>query len=379
MEKLEMITQIYHGQHALEALEELENARVLIVTDAFLAGSGALDRVTERLKKCQVSVFDRVVPDPPLEMVAAGVDALRKSGANIVISLGGGSSMDTAKGICAVAASMDELSGQIEKTYAIPTTSGSGSEVTCAAILTDAKAGIKYPLLDAALRPQVAVLDPDLVASVPAKVTADTGMDVLAHALEAYAAVNANDFTDAWSEKAAGLVFENLTRAYQNGSDQQARRKLHHASCMAGMAFDTAGLGLVHGIAHVLGGKFHLSHGRLNAILLPEVIKFNAGLGNGRDTSNTQEITEKYQKMAKLLGLSADTPRSGVLSLCRAIERLMGILEMPKTLTQAGIDRKELNETKSELAALALEDATAQCNPRKAEVRDVERILTNLI
>ena len=372
-------TKIVFGQSAMEILDEIRHENVLLVTDSFLAASGMLEKVTAHLSGCKVTVFDQVVPDPPIEVVSAGVQALQSSRAAVIVALGGGSSLDTAKAIRAVAADMHGFDDEAIAFYAIPTTSGSGSEVTDAAVITHQAEGVKYPLLGPELRPDVAVLDPSLVMTVPPKVTADTGMDVLSHAIEAYVAKDANDFTDALAEKATSLVFQYLPAAYANGANAEARERMHNASCMAGLAFNAAGLGFVHGMAHTLGGRFHVAHGRLNAILLPAVIRYNSGMDGSARCPEADAAAEKYARLAGLLGMPAANPRVGTNNLIRAIQQLNRKLGIPSTLKGAGIEKKELQENKGEIVEFARNDATTAWNPRAVSEKDALRILQSIM
>ena len=368
-------TRVYMGQGALSALEMLCSGSVLLVTDSFLMKSGMVETILQHLKNCKVRVFDRVVPDPPMEVISEGVAEFLRCGAEAIVALGGGSSLDTAKAIRSVVAGMRGKEGAPIELYAIPTTSGSGSEVTDIAVITNANEGIKYPLQSAELAPTAALLEPELVKSVPPHVTADTGMDVLTHAIEAYVAKNANDFTDALSEKAAELVFCYLPEAYKDGTNILAREKMHNASCMAGLAFNMAGLGITHGLSHALGARFHVPHGRLNAILLPVVIRFNAGINCACNSHEKKRAAEKYQRLALKLGLSATTPELGALNLASAVERLNRRVGIPGTLRQAGINTAELFVGKDEIVTGALSDATASTNPCALKKADLESIL----
>ncbi len=348
METFTLKPTLYFGAHALDALGELAGRRVLIVTDSFLAGSGLLDRVRAPLKDSAVTVFDRVTPDPSLELVAQGVNALRQAAPEVIVAFGGGSPMDCAKAIRC-------FSGQSIPLWAIPTTAGTGSEMTAYAVLTDTQKGLKHPLVADSLIPEAAVLDPSLLAGVPAAVTADTGMDVLTHAAEAYVSCRATPFTDALAEKAFVLAYENLLAAYRTPGESPAKRAMLYASCMAGMASNAAGLGISHSLAHALGGQLHLPHGRLNAMLLPRVIAFNAA----QDTA-----AEKYAALAKRCGL-AGTPRA----LSAALNRMLTVLKLPKTLAV---------DDPAAVAAAALDDPCTKTNPRTPTVLELEAILREL-
>ena len=307
MKEFSFSTRIYFGEGALARLRQVEGRRVFLVTDKFMVTSGVADRVASYLTDCQVTVYSDVVPDPPITNVVSGVQALLASGADVMIALGGGSAIDAAKAIRAVAADTPGV-GEIREAFAIPTTSGTGSEVTDYSVITDPEKGVKYPLTDKTLQPPVAILDPELVVTVPAAITADTGMDVLTHAVEAYVSTGFNDFSDAMAEKAVSLVCRWLPVAYADGKNLLAREKMHNASCMAGLAFNSAGLGLVHGIAHALGAKLHLPHGRANAIVLPHVLRYNAELQDPKGGDYSLPA-RKYQRAGQGAGPAARSHR----------------------------------------------------------------------
>ena len=265
------------------------------------------------------------------------------------------------------------------KMVAIPTTSGTGSEVTSFAVLTDKVNNKKYPLADYELTPDVAIVDPDLVLSLPKTVTADTGMDVLTHALEAYVSNMASDFTDGLSEKAVELVVNYLPKAYTDGAnDTIAREKMHNASTIAGMSFTNAFLGVCHSLAHKIGAEFHLAHGRINAILLPYVIRYNATLPTKFVSFPKYEYfiaDQKYAQMAKKIGLKADTVEEGVSSLISKVKELNDFLGIPKSLKEAGIDETEFMAKVDMLADRAFEDQCTTANPRVPLVSELKQIL----
>lgn len=378
MQEFSFSTRIFFGEGALERLRRVEDKRVLIVTDRFMAQLGVADKVASYLTRCTASVFDGVVPDPPIEVVTAGVEAFRACQAQAVIAVGGGSTIDAAKAIRAVAKQALDVDTDKMECFAVPTTSGTGSEVTDYAVITDKARGVKYPLNSQALRPMVAILDPELTVSAPPAVTADAGMDVLTHALEAYVSTGYNDFSDAMCEKAVSLVFRFLPLAVADGADLLAREKMHNASCMAGLAFNSAGLGLNHGMAHAIGGKLHIAHGRINAILLPKILAFNADL----TTVHKGEYcvaARKYQRMAKVLDLPAPNVRLGVTNLIHEVEKLNRKIGIPATLKAQGVDLDRVRELKGELVAAALADATTSTDPRPVEAAHVEKILAQIM
>ena len=256
MERFQLKPTIFFGSDALAALEGLAGRRVMVITDSFLAQSGLLERVRARLRDCTVEVFDQVVPDPPLELVAQGARALAEFRPQAVVAFGGGSPMDCAKAMLEFGKKLG--TGADIRFVAVPTTAGTGSEVTSFAVLTDRAKGVKYPLVDDALLPDEAILDPSLLAGVPPAVTADTGMDVLTHAAEAYVARGATPYTDALAEKAFTLAWQNLRPAWETAGESGAKGNMLLASNLAGIAFNAAGLGICHSLAHALGGRFHL-------------------------------------------------------------------------------------------------------------------------
>lgn len=309
MGELSFGTQVVFGGEALEKLRELKGRRVLVVSDKLLAEMGLLSKVLERLEGSTVEVFDQVSGEPTLELVARGVAALERFEPQTVVAFGGGSAMDCAKalGYCA---------GRTVPLWCIPTTAGTGSEVTAFSVLTDGERGVKHPLVDPALVPQVALLDGSFLAGVPRNVTADTGLDVLTHAAEAYVAVKASPFTDALAEKAFAVAYERLPAACDG--DRGAREDMLLASTMAGMAFNAAGLGVCHGLAHAMGARLHLPHGKINGVLLPQVIEANA---------QHPATAKKYARLAKLCGLSPT-----VRALTGALRRLCDRLGLPRHL-----------------------------------------------
>jgi len=362
---------------------------------------GYVDKVLYYLRKRQdyvhSEIFSDVEPDPSFDTIKKGVEAMNRFNPDVIIALGGGSAIDAAKGmwlfyeqpdirIDALTLKFMDIRkrtykiptlGTKVKMVAIPTTSGTGSEVTSFAVITDKSNNTKYPLADYEFTPDVAIIDPDLVMTVPKKVTADTGMDVLTHAIEAYVSTLASDYTDALAIKAIKLVFEYLPKAYENGSDRVAREKMHNASCIAGMAFTNAFLGINHSLAHKLGGEFHIPHGRANAILLPYVIKYNSTKPTKFTSFPKYEkfiADEKYADIARELGLEANTVEEGVESLINAIKDLMKKLEIPFTLKEQGLNKQEFENKIEMLSEKAFEDQCTPANPRMPLISELKGI-----
>lgn len=375
MKRFQIKTEVCFGQNALDKLRELKHQRIMIITDRFMVESGMIEPIKERISNCFVSVFDGVTPDPSIEVVREGVRMMLSFQADVLIAFGGGSSMDAAKAMKRIVEDQGEHTSIT--LVAIPTTSGTGSEVTSFSVISDKNKGMKYALASEELIPDIAILDPDLVASVPASVTADTGMDVITHAMEAYVSTDASDCTDALSEKAITLSLAYLPKAYRDGADLYARERMHNASCIAGIAFQHASLGINHSIAHAIGGRFRIAHGRINAMLLPHVIAYNAGfLGSNKGSA---AALEKYAQIARLLGISAPSSQIAVKNLIRRIKELLAELKIPRTLKEHGISPAEIQEVKSELAEIALADICTKTNPVTPTKADLEKIIESII
>lgn len=372
MEDFKIKTSIYFGEGSLERLSHIGSKNVLIITDPFMVKSGTINKITDKLVSASVTVFSEIVPDPPIELVVKGIEELNKVNPDVIVALGGGSAIDAAKAIMDF--SKNILSLKNIEFIAIPTTSGTGSEVTSFSVITDKEKGVKYPLVSEKLISNIAILDPELVKTVPPAITADTGMDVITHGLEAYVSTKANDFTDALAEKSLMLAFKYLEKAYKDGSDMEAREKMHNASCLAGIAFNSASLGINHSIAHTLGGKFHVPHGRTNAMLLPYVIEYNANIV-GYDNKDYSLAAKKYHNIAKLLGLPSNNIRMGVKNLINLIKTMEKNMKMPLNLKECGVDTHKVAESLENIAESAFTDACTPTNPRIPTKEDIMRIV----
>ena len=394
---------IYFEAGSIAYLEKMPNIeRAFIVTDQGMVKLGYVDKILYHLRNRQhyvhSEIFSEVESDPSFDTIMKGVEAMKTFKPDVIIALGGGSPIDAAKGMWLFyehpEADPEGLKLKFmdirKRTYkfpklgekcqmvAIPTTSGTGSEVTSFAVITDKEKNKKYPLADYELTPDVAIVDPDLVMSLPKSVTADTGMDVLTHALEAYVSNMASDYTDGLAEKAVELVFKYLEQAYDDGTNKLAREKMHNASTIAGMAFTNAFLGVNHSMAHKIGAEFHLPHGRINAILLPYVVRYNA-------TKPTKFVSfpkyeyfiadRKYYEMAKKVGLKAETKEEGISSLIEKIKEMNAHMNIPKSFQEAGIEEQEFLSKVDMLADRAFEDQCTTANPRVPLVSEIKQIL----
>lgn len=394
---------IYFEAGSIGYLEKMPNiSRAFIVTDPSMVKLGYVDKVLYHLRKRQEyvhsEIFSDVEPDPSFDTVNKGVKMMNEFKPDVVIAIGGGSAMDAAKGMWLFyehpEADPEGLKlkfmdirkrtykfpklGEKAKMVAIPTTSGTGSEVTSFAVITDKKLNKKYPLADYELTPDVAIVDTDLVMSLPQRITADTGMDVLTHAIEAYVSNMASDFTDGLAEKAIELVFKNLRDAYNDGANRFARERMHNASTIAGMAFTNAFLGINHSIAHKMGAEFHMAHGRINAILLPYVIKYNASKPSKFVSFPKYEYfiaDQKYAEISRKMGFAANTTEEGVNSLIEEINKLNRDLGIEKSFKEAGINEEEFLAKVDMLADRAFEDQCTTANPRLPLVSEIKQIM----
>ena len=401
MQWFKLPSKIYFEKNSLNYLEQMKDVeKVFIVCDKGMVDLGYVDRVIEALNrregKVSIEVFSDVEPDPSTNTVYKGTDQMMNFEPDTIIALGGGSPMDAAKGMWMFYENPNvEFFGAKQKfldirkrTYripepnktkfvCIPTTSGTGSEVTPFAVITDSETGVKYPLADYALTPHVAIVDPQFVYSVPASVTADTGMDVLTHAIESYVSVMASDYTRGLSLQAIKLVFESLEDSVKRPNEVN-REKMHNASCLAGMAFANAFLGVCHSIAHKCGGAYHIPHGRTNAILLPHIIRYNA-----KDPSKHAlfpkydyfRAHEDYADIARFLGLKGETTEELVEALATAVAELGETVGIDMSFKAQGVTENQLNETVDQLAELAYLDQCTTANPKEPLISELKEII----
>ncbi len=395
---------IYFEKDSIQYLEKMPDiSRAFIVTDPGMITLGYVDKILYYLRKraehVHCEIFSEVEPDPSIETVKKGAEMMNEFKPDVIIALGGGSAMDAAKGMWLFyeypdvdfnalrlrfldirkrAFKFPKMGGKA-RFVAIPTTSGTGSEVTSFAVISDKKNNMKYPLADYELTPNVAIIDPQFVMTLPKQATADTGLDVLTHAIEAYVSVMASDYTDGLAIKAIQLVFKYLPRAYKNGADDaEAREKMHNASCIAGMAFTNAFLGLNHSIAHKIGGEYHIPHGRANAVLLPYVIAYNASEPSkfvSFPKYNKFIADEKYAEIAAYIGLGGKNTKEGVENLIRAVKKLMEEVGEPSSFAECGISEEEYMSKLSDIANKAFEDQCTTANPKLPLVTEIEEIM----
>ncbi len=394
---------IYFENNSVQYLASMPGiSRAFIVTDPMMMKLGYIDKVLHYLRKrevyCHSEIFADVEPDPSVDTIMRGVDAMNRFNPDVIIALGGGSAIDAAKGMWLFYEHPDTdfeglrlkfldirkraflfpNLGKKAQLVAIPTTSGTGSEVTSFSVITDKKNGnVKYPLADYELTPDVAIIDPQFVRTMPKSITADTGMDVLTHAIEAYVSILASDYTNGLAMKAIELVFKYLRRSYNDPEDFVAREKMHNASCIAGMAFTNAFLGINHSLAHKLGGEYHIPHGRANALLLPHVIAYNAQTPTkfaifpkyGKFVAD-----ERYAQISRYLGFGGTTKEEQIANLIKEVRTLMKDLGIPMTIAETGVNEKEFLSKLDALSERAFEDQCTTANPRYPLVTELAEI-----
>lgn len=376
---------LYHGKGSLAELKNLTGKKAIIVVGGgSMKRFGFLDRAIDYIKEAgmEVSLFENVEPDPSVETVMKGAAAMREFEPDWIISMGGGSPIDAAKAMWAFYEYPDTTFEDLiipfnfptlrtkAKFCAIPSTSGTATEVTAFSVITDYHKGIKYPLADFNITPDVAIVDPDLAETMPAKLTAHTGMDAMTHAVEAYVSTLHCDYTDPLAMHAIRMVHEYLKSSYDGNMD--ARDKMHNAQCLAGMAFSNALLGIVHSMAHKTGAAYsggHIVHGCANAMYLPKVIKFN---------SKNEEAAKRYAEIATALFLKGNTTTELVDALIEELNEMNRSLDIPSCIKEyenAIIDEKEFLEKLPEVAANAISDACTGSNPRIPTQEEMEKLL----
>lgn len=371
---------LYYGKGSLETLKTLKGKRAIVVVGGgSMRRFGFLDKTVEYLKSAglEVELFENVEPDPSVETVMAGAQAMRDFEPDWIVSIGGGSPIDAAKAMWAFYEYPDTTFEQLivpfnfpelrtkAKFVAIPSTSGTATEVTAFSVITDYEKGIKYPLADYNITPDIAILDSTIAETMPQTLTAHTGMDALTHAIEAYVSTLHSPFTDPYALTAIKMVFQELEKSY--AGDNDAREQMHYAQCMAGMAFSNALLGIVHSLAHKTGAAYstgHIPHGCANAIYLPYVIQYNQS-----------KASDRYAEIARFIGISGDSDEELTLKLTKKITDLNKRLGIPSTLKEFGIEEKEFNEKLGEIAANAVGDACTGSNPREINPDQMAQLL----
>ncbi|WAG40994.1 iron-containing alcohol dehydrogenase [Clostridium estertheticum] len=378
MNRFTLPRDIYFGENSLEVLKTIKGKKAVIVTGgSSMKKFGFLDKVEAYLNEAGIEVkhITGVEPDPSVDTVMSGAAVMREFEPDLIISIGGGSPIDAAKAMwifyeypeftfkqAVIPFGIPDLR-QKAKFIAIPSTSGTASEVTAFSVITDYKAKIKYPLADFNLTPDVAIIDPSLAQTMPPKLTAHTGMDALTHALEAYVAGLHSYFSDPLAMQAITMIKENLVKSFEG--NVEARNEMHMAQCLAGMAFSNALLGISHSMAHKIGGVFHVAHGLANAILLPHVIDFNK-----------KSCGDRYATIARTLKLAGNTDDELINSLTDMIKDLNKTLNIPLSFSENGMTKEEFDANLDFIAENALKDACTGSNPRPINLEEMKKVLT---
>ena len=382
MQRFTLPRDLYHGKGALEALKSFEGKKAIIcVGGGSMKRFGFLDKAEAYLKEAgmEVRLFEGIEPDPSVETVMKGAAAMEEFEPDWIVAIGGGSPIDAAKAMWIKYEYPDITFEDMCKVFGIPklrkkahfcaisSTSGTATEVTAFSIITDYEKGIKYPIADFEITPDVAIVDPELAETMPQKLVAHTGMDAMTHAIEAYVSTANSDFTDPLALHAIEMIQHDLIDSY-NG-DMAKRDAMHNAQCLAGMAFSNAGLGLNHGMAHTLGGHFHIPHGRANAILLPYVMAYNCGCHDKLTVH-----AKRYARIARLARLEGSSIRQSAFNVIRSTKQLINQLNIPTSIAEAGVSREDFMAALDEMVNAAMNDACTATNPRDCtpeEVRDL--------
>ncbi|MBW6435079.1 bifunctional acetaldehyde-CoA/alcohol dehydrogenase [Actinoplanes hulinensis] len=404
MQWFKVPSKIYFEPYAIRYLADMPDVnRVTVVTDATMTRLGFVDRISRVLQRrpnqAVLQIIDDVEPEPRMTTVDRGAELMRSFRPDTIIALGGGSAMDAAK-VMWLKYEHPEINfsdmrekffdirkrafrfptlGEKARLVCVPTTSGTGAEVTPFAVITDHRTGKKYPLADYALTPTVAIVDPALTASMPRPIAADSGFDALTHAIEAYVSVYANDFTDGLALHAIRLIFANIEKSVLHG-DPDARERMHNAGTVAGMAFGSAFLGIVHAMSHTLGATFHIAHGRTNAVLLPHVIRYNGSAPSklsGWPKYENYRAPQRLAEIAAMLGLSAhdENPDVAVEALASAVERLRTAVGIEPSFARLGVDEQAFLASLPQQALNAYEDQCAPANPRMPMLDDMQELM----
>lgn len=370
---------IYYGENSLEVLKTVKGKKaILVIGGGSMKRAGFVDKVVDYLKEAgiETKLFEGVEPDPSVETVMKGAEAMREFEPDLIVALGGGSPIDAAKAMWVFYEYPDTSFEEIIQPFSFPelrkkakfiaisSTSGTATEVTAFSVITDYAKGIKYPLADFNITPDIAIVDPALVATLPPHLVAHTGMDALTHAIEAYVSTLNSPFTDPLAIKAIQMVNSDLINSFKG--DMAAREQMHYAQCLAGEAFSNALLGIVHSLAHKTGAAFstgHVPHGEANAIYLPYVIKYNA-----------KNAEARYADIARSIGIDG-TDAECVTKLCAKIDEMNKELNIPKTLKEFGIVEEEFKEKVHKIAELAVGDACTGSNPRPVDTENMAKIL----
>lgn len=371
MDVINQCTKICIGKDSLDELKKIKNSSIFIVSDEFLVKSAIIKRVINNIDKSnKIKVFDKVKPDPTLSIVGKAIKDILELKATHIIGFGGGSAIDTAKGVIYFLKESNNLKTDVEF-IAIPTTSGTGSEVTSVTVIKDEEKNIKHLLASDDILPDIAILDANFTTSLPKQVVANTGIDVLTHIIEAYVATGANDYSDALAEKSGELVVRYIYETFANKENFLAKEKMHIASNLAGISFNIAGLGVNHSIAHQIGGMYHIPHGLANAILLKEVINFN---------SKNKKTKLKYAKFSKKIGLAKndDTEDVAIEMLKKYVDVIMNIMDMPAKISHYGVEKQQWDDNKEYLAKNALSDNCLKTNPTIISKKEIIEILDKI-
>lgn len=369
---------LYHGKGSLEVLKSIKGKKAFVVVGGgSMKRFGFLDKVESYLKEAgiEVEIFEGVEPDPSVETVMKGAEAMRKFHPDWIVAMGGGSPIDAAKAMwifyeypdftfekAVVPFGLPELR-QKAKFIAIPSTSGTATEVTAFSVITNYTEKIKYPLADFNLTPDIAIVDPDLAQTMPKKLVAHTGMDALTHGIEAYTASLRSNFSDPLAAKGIKMVVENLLKSFEG--DEKAREEMHDAQCLVGMAFSNALLGIVHSMAHKTGAVFHIPHGCANAIFLPYVIKYNR-----------KNCEDRYADIARMLKLEGNTDSELTDSLINLINEMNTNLEIPHTMKEYGVEEEDFKDKLEFISKNAVLDACTGSNPREIDDKTMEKLFT---